>query len=76
MAKKDDTAEYSATKAPDTREHAEERVTTPDPRLIPGGAHGAPVPQGMAGLEPQDVPADAGDSEGTQHKDTGRPETK
>ena len=68
MAKKADTGDYSATKAPDTRKHAEEQVTTPDFRLKPGGRLGAPALQGMAGLEPQDVPADAADAEQQQHK--------
>jgi len=49
--KKDDTAEYSSSKAPDTREHAEERKSQPDGRLIPGGPLGTPDPTGMEGLD-------------------------
>ena len=71
-----DTAEYSATKAPDTRKHAEERETVDDSRLVPGGAHGTPSPQGMAALDREDVPSEARDSGQTSYKDTGRPETK
>lgn len=50
MAKAHDTSDYSATKAPDTRREAEERESTRDMRLIPGGKHGTPTAQGMAGL--------------------------
>ena len=55
MTTKTDTSDYSSTKAPDTRKEAEERQSTPDARLIPGGAHGSHTAQGMAGL---DVDAD------------------
>lgn len=54
MAKANDTSEYSATKAPETRREAEERESTPDMRLIPGGERGTPTAQGMAGLETED----------------------
>ena len=57
MANKD-TAEYSASKAPETRKHAEERETVVDWRLIPGGAHGTPSPQGMAALDSEQAPGD------------------
>ena len=50
-----DTAEYSASKAPETKKQAEERETTPDSRLIPGGAHGSPTAQGMAGLDDRET---------------------
>ena len=46
-----DTSEYAPSKAPETRREAEERESTYDHRLIPGGAHGSPAPAGMAGLE-------------------------
>jgi hypothetical protein len=74
MANKD-TAEYSATKAPETKPQAEERVTTADHRLIPGGAHGAPALQGMAALDRADVPSEALETGQTRYGDTGRPET-
>jgi hypothetical protein len=48
---KPDTSGYSATKAPETRKQAEEKESTHDARLIPGGEHGTPTPQGMAGLD-------------------------
>ena len=57
MANKTDTSEYSSTKAPDTRKEAEERQSTPDARLIPGGAHGSHTAQGMAGLDVDAEPA-------------------
>jgi hypothetical protein len=75
MAKKPDTSEYSATKAPETRTHAEERDSQTDTRLIPGGERGTPTPQGMAGLDRDDVPSGAEDSGQTRYRDTGRPET-
>jgi hypothetical protein len=73
MANKD-TAEYSSSKSPDTRKHAEERETTPDARLIPGGAHGTAAPQGMAALDRDDVPSQAGESSQTRERGTGRPD--
>ena len=73
MATKD-TAEYSSSKAPDTRKHAEERETVADSRLIPGGAHGTPSPQGMAALD-RDVPAETQDGPQPTPGKTGRPET-
>ena len=57
MANKTDTSDYSSTKAPDTRKEAEERQSTPDARLIPGGAHGSHTAQGMAGLDNDPDPA-------------------
>jgi hypothetical protein len=55
--KKDDTAEYSSSKAPDTQEHAEERTMDRDARLQPGGAHGTPDPTGMSALDRDQVPS-------------------
>ena len=46
-----DTTDYSASKAPDTRKHAEEKETVKDTRLQPGGATPSPTEQGMAGLD-------------------------
>ena len=75
MAKKPDTSEYSSTKAPETREHAEERVSTRDFRLTPGGEHGTPSAQGMAGLNREDVPSMATDAPKPRDPNTGRPES-
>jgi len=71
-----DTAEYSSTKAPETREHAEEHdQESPDSRLIPGGAEPrTPTPQGMAGLDRDTVPGGARDSGQTRYRDTGKDE--
>ena len=73
---KKDTAEYSATKAPETRKHAEERETVKDMRLWPGGALASPTDQGMAGLDRDMVPNGAEDPQLSSYGDTGRPETK
>jgi hypothetical protein len=71
MAK--DTAEYSASKAPETKEQAEERDGFSDMRLIPGGAeprtHSA---QGMAGLDRNAVPNHAEDSGQTRYRHTAK----
>ena len=57
-----DRSEYSPTKAPDTAEHAEERDPVVDPRLIPGGAEPrSDTPQGMEGLDRQQLPGSATD---------------
>lgn len=72
---KKDTSEYSATKSPETREHAEERDNTVDTRLLPGGAEPRThTAQGMAGLERDAVPNRATDSGQTRYRDTGKDE--
>ena len=48
------TGDYSATKAPENREHVTSKVQSGDPKLIPGGAHGAPVEVGMEALHSAD----------------------
>ena len=61
-----DTTEYSSSKAPETREPAEERDESVDSRLIPGGAEPrTPSLQGMAALDRDFVPDEA--------RDPGRP---
>ena len=70
-----DTSEYSSTKSPETRDEAEEKVSQPDPRLIPGGAEPrTPSQQGMAGLEREAVPNGARDTGQTRYRDTGKRE--
>jgi hypothetical protein len=70
MAK--DTGEYAPSKAPETREHAEERDEFVDPRLIPGGAEPRThTAQGMAGLEREAVPNEARDTRQTRYRATG-----
>lgn len=59
-----DATDYSSSKAPETREEAEERHPHPsDPRLKPGGAHGAPVDPGMSSLDRDETPS-GGESTG------------
>jgi hypothetical protein len=56
MAERKDTTEYSSSKAPETRVHAEEKDDTKDMRLFPGGATGSPTAQGMAAMDRETVP--------------------
>ncbi len=54
-----DATDYSSTKAPETQPHAEEKDENPsDPRLHPGGAHGAAADPGMSSLKEEAVPSD------------------
>jgi hypothetical protein len=70
VAKKD-TGEYSSSKAPDTRKHAEEREgNMVDTRLIPGGAHGSNAPQGMEALDRDAVPNGATNLGQTRYGDS------
>ena len=56
---KGDTTDYAPSKAPETRREAEERESTPDARLIPGGTHASPSDVGMSGMDRKDVPSGA-----------------
>lgn len=68
-----DTSEYSASKAPETKAEAEERVSQPDSRLLPGGAEPrTSAPQGMAALD-NAVPGEV-DTGQTRYRDTSRDE--
>jgi hypothetical protein len=67
---KNDSSEYSASKAPETRREAEETESVADPRLIPGGRHGAPVDIGMSAMDRSDVPNGALDTGQTRYRDT------
>ena len=51
-SKESDTADYSATKAPENREHVESEWQSNDPAQKPGGARGAPTDVGMSSLGP------------------------
>jgi hypothetical protein len=54
-----DATDYSSTMAPETQAEAEEQYPhTDDPRLHPGGGHGARVDPGMSSLHEEDVPSD------------------
>jgi hypothetical protein len=55
-----DATDYSSTKAPETQSAAENRDHDPsDPRLRPGGAHGAPWDPGMSSLDRGEHPTGA-----------------
>ncbi len=47
------TGDYSATKAPENREHVTSEAPARDPKLTPGGPHGAPVDVGMEAIDPE-----------------------
>ena len=52
-----DPADYSASKAPETQEEAEEQHPHPrDMRLIPGGARAAAADPGMSSLDREATP--------------------
>ena len=73
MAK--DTSEYSSTKAPETRDEAEERTSQPDSRLIPGGAEPRThAPQGIEALDRDTVPGMAQPPGQTRSAGTGKDE--
>jgi len=54
-----DTSEYSSSKAPETRQEAEEKHPYSDMRLIPGGRLGTPIQIGISAMERSDVPSGA-----------------
>ena len=60
-----DTAEYSGSQAPETRQEAEERDGFSDERLRPGGARGSRADVGMSGLD-RDAAVSGGDSTGQE----------
>ena len=61
-----DATDYSSTTAPETRTEAEENRRGPsDPRLKPGGAHGAAADPGMSSLD-RDIPPHGARSTGQQ----------
>ena len=54
-----DATDYSSTKAPETQAAVEGEADNPsDPRLHPGGAHGAHADPGMSSLDEDAVPSD------------------
>jgi hypothetical protein len=56
-------ADYSATKAPENREHVESTARASSPAGRPGGAHGPPAEVGMSGLYRTDRPSMSADAE-------------
>ena len=72
--RKDDTSEYSASKAPETRREAERSSSRGDSRLIPGGRRGADAEIGMSAMDRSDVPSgaeDTGLTRGEKRQSTG-----
>jgi hypothetical protein len=61
-----DTAEYSGSKAPETRREAEEHNGPSDSRLKPGGARGAEMDVGMSSLD-RGAAVSGGDSNRQEH---------
>jgi hypothetical protein len=57
--RKADTSDYSATKAPENREHVESHAPPKDSTLLPGGPHRATAEIGMQQLNREDVPTEA-----------------
>jgi len=53
---KSETSDYSATKAPENKEHVQSDRQTHDDTLIPGGPNGAKAPVGMSELDRSTVP--------------------
>jgi hypothetical protein len=50
-----DTGDYSATKAPENREHVESDLQSNSPSQKPGGPRGAPTDVGMSSLDPDTI---------------------
>jgi len=67
---KNDTTEYSASKAPDTKAEAEEPEPYSDLRLIPGGRRGARAEIGMSAMDRNDVPSEAREPGQTRYGDS------
>ena len=63
QGKESDTGDYSATKAPENREHVEAKRPSNDSSLKPGGPRGAPTDVGMSSLDTDTVgnPSAAGE---------------
>jgi hypothetical protein len=59
--KKSETSDYSATKAPENREHVESDAPLQRTTLKPGGAHGANAPVGMSEIDLRTIPSRAVD---------------
>ena len=68
--KRKDTAEYSGSKAPETRREAEEANGPSDTRLIPGGAHGSAFDVGMSGIDPDAAISGGRSTEQERYGDT------
>jgi hypothetical protein len=60
---------YSATQAPENREHVTSTAQPEQITLKPGGPHGAPFDVGMSGLDPDAVPSHGSTLDLTDHGD-------
>jgi hypothetical protein len=67
-----DTGDYSATKAPENREHVESNGPRPSPEQTPGGAAGAAGDVGMSALERKNVPSPAAEVDKSRSPETPR----
>jgi hypothetical protein len=71
-----DSSEYSSSKAPETREQAEQQDDAVDSRLLPGGAEPrTPSQQGMAGLDHDAIAGGSADRGQPREGDTGTDDT-
>ncbi|HET9348383.1 MAG TPA: hypothetical protein VFO13_04530 [Arthrobacter sp.] len=66
----DDTTEYSASKAPETKHEAEEQNPYSDMRLIPGGRRAARAEIGMSAMDRSEVPSEAREPGLTRYGDS------
>ena len=64
-----DTSDYSATKAPENREHVESTAPVQNPAQKPGGGHPVGVDVGMSALYRETVPQLAADAEQAERAD-------
>jgi hypothetical protein len=62
-----DTGDYSATKAPENREHVESKRQSNDSSLKPGGSRGAPMDVGMSSVDPDSIGNPSAASEKAPH---------
>jgi hypothetical protein len=58
-AENSNTADYSATKAPENEPHVQSEPRAKDDTLIPGGRHGAKAAVGMSEMDRDEVPSGA-----------------
>lgn len=62
-----DTADYSATKAPENEPHVKSEARSKDDTLKPGGSHGAKAAVGMSAMDRDEVPGGAVDPHQTDY---------
>lgn len=67
QGKESDTGDYSATKAPENREHVESEPQSNNSSLKPGGSRGAPMDVGMSSLDPDTIGHPSAPGENAPH---------